>query len=275
MPVRKLPSGRWQVRVWDADRGTHPGIGTYPTGKEARKAEARHEAGIEEPKPEQPKPEQPKPVVRGRQKFGQYALEILEARKHTLKPGTWHAYAWSLKTHLATFQKVPLPDITEWMVVKWWRSMEDQKHARKAAYAVLSMVMKRALRAGKIVKSPCTIEGASRDVSSKRPMFHAADVRMMMELSRDDQMKASLGVLLGTGVRVGEMLALDWQDLARYRRDPDAVSPEMVFGALWVHGSVRRSPLRPGGSLHIWIATDSRPDADHDPPERRSLPSGM
>lgn len=36
---------------------------------------------------------------------------------------------------------------------------------------------------------------------------------MMMELSSDDQMKASLWVLLGTGVRVGEMLALDWQDV--------------------------------------------------------------
>lgn len=82
MPVRKLPSGRWQARVWDADRGTHVGIGTYATEKEARKAEARHEAGMEEPKPEQPKQ-----VVRGRQKFGQYALEIPEARKHTLKPG--------------------------------------------------------------------------------------------------------------------------------------------------------------------------------------------
>lgn len=70
--------------------------------------------------------------------------------------------------------------------------MEDQKHARKAEYAVLSMVMKRALRAGKITKNPCTIEGASRDVSTRRPTLHTADVRMLMELSSDDQMKGSL-----------------------------------------------------------------------------------
>lgn len=232
MPVRKLPSGRWQVRVWDADRDTHVGIGTYATDKEARKAEARHDAGIQEPTVEQ--------AVRphGREKFGPYALDILQARKHTLKPGTWHAYAWSLSTHLATFHKMALPDITESVVIKWWRSMEGQAHARKAAYAVLSMVMKRAVRQGKIVKTPCTIEGASRDVSKKRPTFHAADVRMMIELASDEQMKVSLWVLLGTGIRVGELLALDWQDVS------------LEEGTIDVHRHLTRHGMEDGTKAH-------------------------
>jgi len=203
---RQLKSGKFQARFWDRDAQRHVSLGTFATEKEAQQAEWKFEAGIEDPKPEAPKP-----VIRGRQEFGQYALEVLQARKHILKPGTYHNHLWALNTHLKRFHKIALADITESAVIRWWNDMENNPHARRHAYGTMSMVFKRAVRQKLVTFSPCTVEGASRDVSKKRPTFHAADVRMLMMLTDDDQMIASLWLLLGTGIRVGELLALDWE----------------------------------------------------------------
>lgn len=234
--IRTLKSGRWQVRVWDGS--TYVSLGTYPTEDEAKIVVLKFQAGVFE---DRKATAAPQPIPRGREKFGKFALEVIQARRHSLSPSTYHFHLWNLDAHLKYFENVSLSDVTYSMVVKWWSSMEDQPNSRKSAYSTLSTVFKRAVKLGKVPSSPCMIEGASKDTSTPRPLIPSDDVRMMMMVCSDDQMLAALWVLLGTGCRVGELLALTWSDVDL---DEGTVS---ITKHLTVHGVQRGTKSHPDG----------------------------
>lgn len=233
---RKLQSGRYQARVWDADEKKHYSLGTFATEKEAKLAELRAEAGVA---PLEKEPPPTKAIPKGREKFEKFALEVVQSRKHILSPSTYHFHLWHLDSHLKPLHGVALADITYGLVVRWWHSMDDKPNARKQAYGCLSMVMKRAVKLGKIPSSPCMIEGASKDFSNPRPTFHNADVHMLMMVSTDQQMKAALWTLLGTGCRVGELLALDWSDV------------DLAEGSIRVHKHLTVHGMQRGTKAHL------------------------
>lgn len=204
--IRMLKSGRWQVRVWDGT--TYVSLGTYATEDEAKIIVLKFQAGLfTEPT------QKPAPIPRGREKFGKFALEVIQSRKHKLSPSTYHFHLWNLNAHLKVFENVALADLSYSMIVRWWHSMDDKPNSRKSAYGTISSVMKRAVKLGKVPSSPCMIEGASKDFSKPRPLVPTDDVKMMMLVCTDQQMLTSLWVLLGTGCRIGELLALTWADV--------------------------------------------------------------
>lgn len=209
MPVRQLKSGKHQARVWDNTAKRYVSLGTYDTDKEAAKAELRAEAGLEQIEKEKVK----KAVPRGREKFGPFAVRIIQAKKSNWADSTYHAHVRNLDKHLKAFHPKALEDIDYSDVLEWWNSMESQKVARKQSYATLRMVIKQALKFKLIDSTPCLIEGATKDHSKKRPTFKSDDVRLIAMMTDDLQMRAALLTLLGTGLRIGELLALDWQDI--------------------------------------------------------------
>lgn len=210
MAVRKLKSGKYQARVWDKRAKKYVPLGTFDTEKEAQVAELRAEAGLDQIE----KAPAPKVAIpRGREKFGSFALRVIEAGKDKWAPSTYHSHLRDLQKHLKVFHSAALADIDAADVEEWWNSMEKQKVVRKQAYATLRMVMKRALTRRLIDFTPCLIEGATKDHSKKRPTFKSDDVRLIAMMTDDLQMRAAILVLLGTGVRIGELLALDWGDI--------------------------------------------------------------
>jgi len=56
-------------------------------------------------------------------------------------------------------------------------------------------------------------KGASRDVSKPRPTFGLGDVSLLRMLCEDEQTTCILWVLVTSGLRIGEVLALDWEDV--------------------------------------------------------------
>lgn len=211
---RALPSGKFQARHYEKDTRTQVALGTYNTAEEAEKAEVRYavqvEMGLVPTKGDTAKPVR----VRGREPFGAYAERKLELRRQKLKRTTYHTYSFNLHAHLLpTFGHMALADITQEDVEAWWNSMEGKPHARRKGYATLSYTLKRAVRDGAIRANPCNIEGATSDVSTKRPTFGMREFLWLHDMAPDAQMKAQLWVLIGTGCRAGEMLALTWADV--------------------------------------------------------------
>lgn len=233
--IRLLPSNRYQVRVWDAQHGKYSSLGTYATEDEAKMTALKFRAGVFEP-PE--RKSAPKPPPRGGEKFGKFALEVIESKKHVWASSTYHAHLRNLDKHLRPFHSTALGDLTYSSVVRWWKKMDGQPIARKQSYATLRMVMSRAVRLGRIATSPCMIEGATKDFSKKRPTFHAADVRMMIMMTDDLQMQAALLTMLGTGIRIGELLALDWHDV------------DLTAGKIHVHRHLTPYGLEDGTKHH-------------------------
>lgn len=194
---QKLPSGRWRARIYR--EGKKVSLGTYDTEPEAYEAQVKAALYKEE--------------RRGNIKFWRYAEAHLMARKHDVSPGTWDNYMRDYKNHLApTFGEKKLTDITPTMVRRWWVAMESKPGPRRAAYMILSNVMKQAVEDGEIQKW-VPIRGASRDVSKRRKPVGVDSVKLLQMLSTDPQVSTILQVLVSSGLRIGEVLALDWEDV--------------------------------------------------------------
>jgi len=214
MPTRTLPSGKVQARRWDKGRAVYVSLGTFGTEEEAQKALDKADLIEEMGLVPESSATKKAPRSRGREPFGKYAERKLNLKKHRLKRTTFHTYSFNLQAHLIpTFGKVALADITPEMVETWWASMESNPHGRRKGYLLLSQTLRRAVKEGIISESPCHIEGATADPSTKRPTFTAGDFRMLHDMASDSQMRAMLWVLVGTGARAGEMLALTWGDV--------------------------------------------------------------
>ncbi|MGW9345981.1 tyrosine-type recombinase/integrase, partial [Streptomyces albidoflavus] len=93
-----------------------------------------------------------------------------------------------------------------------WNTL-PQTATRRQIYIVMNMVMSRAVKLGEIKENPCKVEGVSRIKSPKKEVQHWADLRFLVQMANDVQMEALLWTLAGTGMRVGEALAIDWQDI--------------------------------------------------------------
>ncbi|MEV8175918.1 tyrosine-type recombinase/integrase [Microbacterium sp. NPDC079176] len=243
--IRLLPSGCWQVRAWDD--GAYVSLGTYATEDEAKIVVLKFQAGLFQ----EPQEVARAPIPRGREKFGKFALEVIQSRRHKLTDSTYHYHLWNLDAHLKRFENIALADITYSMVVKWWASMADKPNSRKQAYGTMSAVFKRAVRLGKVPSSPCMIEGASKDFSKPRSLVPTDDIKMMMMVCDDQQMLASIWVLLGTGMRIGELLALTWSDVDL---DEGTVS---ITKHLTVYGVQRGTKAHPEGRRILVMPEES------------------
>lgn len=196
MKPQKLPSGRWRARIYRD--GKKVSLGTYDTEAEAYSAQLDAMRFKDEKK--------------GNIKFWRYVEAYLNARKDDWAPGTWENYVRDYQNHLApTFGEKKLTDITPTMVRRWWSDMEHKKGPRRSAYFVMSGAMKQAVEDGEIQKW-VPIKGASRDVSKKRPSVSIETVNLMKMLTADPQVAVIIQVLVSSGLRIGEVLALNWDD---------------------------------------------------------------
>ncbi|WP_431806375.1 tyrosine-type recombinase/integrase [Microbacterium paraoxydans] len=194
---QKLPSGRWRARIYRD--GKKVSLGTYDTEAEAYESQVKAALYKEE--------------RRGNIKFWRYAEAHLMARKHDLSPGTWDNYMRDYRNHLfPTFGEKKLTDITPTMVRRWWSEMDEKPGPRRSAYMLLSNIMKQAVDDGEIQKW-IAIRGASRDVSKKRKPVSVDTVKLLQMLSDDQQVATIIQVLVSSGLRIGEVLALDWEDV--------------------------------------------------------------
>lgn len=201
---RQTAAGKWQARIVDPVTKKRVSLGTFQTMKEARVKEitelARIEAG--------------EIVGGGRIKFEKFALDFLESRKHDLSPETYRNYLYALNRHiLPTFAQRELRNITPASVRAWFLALPDVP-SRKGVYSLMSQIMKQALRDGEIVRTPVDIKGAMRDTSKARDFVPLGDVQMLRTMAGEtSQMGVLLLLMVGAGIRIGEALALDWEDI--------------------------------------------------------------
>lgn len=207
----ELPSGKWRARIWDAEKKRYLSLGTYDTEEGATKRQLLAEMGID---PDESKPAKPEAkVIRGAIRFDRFAEDLLWSRRHVMSRGTFENYQSKLRVHInPTFGAKRLRDITPTMVTRWFGNL-PQTGTRRQIYIVLNMILSRAVTLGEIDDNPCKVEGTAKIKSPKKPPQHWADLRMLVAMAGDTQMRAMLWGLAGTGVRIGELLALDWQDL--------------------------------------------------------------
>jgi integrase len=201
--VRKLPSGRWQASIWDAEQGRRITIGTFRT-----KADADAQISVAQTDASRGQWVDP---ARGRVTFGEYSRSWLSGR-NDLRPRTRELYDGILRNHLnPTFESVPLGQMNAAQIRTWHSRVTGPLGPGAAqgakAYSVLRTIMGTATADGLIAVNPVHIRNAGRETVTERP---TVTIEQAFALARAINERFGALILLATftGLRLGEIRGL-------------------------------------------------------------------
>jgi integrase len=200
--VRKLPSGRYQVRYRGPDGRDHPAASTFATKRDAERWLVLKEAEIRRGDWLNPDA--------GKVPFEVFAEQWIDDR--VLKPRTEDLYRGLLRNHLVpTFGRFALEDIKEADVRRWRKErlgVVGQSTVAKA-YQLLKSILSTAVDDELIRRNPCRIKGAGVPDTPERVMIPLTKVVEILD-TVPERYRAL--VLLGT------FASLRWGELAGLRR---------------------------------------------------------
>lgn len=201
--IRKLTSGRYQVRYPGPDGIDHPAPYTFATKKEADRWLALKEAEINRDGWWDPNA--------GDVPFSEYAAEWVDNRE--LTPKSRRTYEDLLRLHLnPTFGNMRLKDIQEADIRKW-RAAKLRKPKGRAqapkAYRLMHAVLNTAVRDKLLRENPCQIGGAGQEDSEERPVLSVPEVFKLADAIKPRYRALVLLATFGS---------LRWGELAGLRR---------------------------------------------------------
>jgi integrase len=174
--VRKLPSGRYQIRYPGPDGRTRTGPETYERKGDADKALVIVEGQLTSGNWTDPE--------RGKIKLGDYAATWIDQRPG-LRPRTVDLYRWLLKKHIAPhIGGVPVGKMSTRLVREWRATLLSNgvsvSMAAKA-YRLLRAIMTTAVEDDNMLPhNPCRIKGAGDEHAEERPVL---TVRQVFDLA--------------------------------------------------------------------------------------------
>jgi integrase len=200
--VRKLPSGKWQARVYAPD-GDRAALGSFLTKAEADRALRAALTDQQRGSFVHPR--------HGKVTFHSYSTTWLEERPN-LRPRTKELYEGQLRNHLLpALGNLELARITA-SVVRTWHSKTSNSGVMSPTtlakcYRLLKTILGTAVDDELIPKNPCIIKGAGVERSAERPIATIAEVDRLVEHA-DSRMKTLVLMATYTALRLGELAAL-------------------------------------------------------------------
>ncbi len=206
---RQLKSGKWQGRVTGPD-GKRYSAGVHASKRKAQNAQSELLAEL--------KSRKDSPEETASTNFATYAEGYLWTRRpgepDGLAPMSYYKYQGRLRILNQTFGHLNVEDITPVMVRNWWNSYSDAPSQRRDTYQLLRTVLELAVDDELITRNPCRVPKATKRVSKARPTFTEADIAALYFATEDIQNRALLTFLGGTGMRIGEAVAMDWNHVS-------------------------------------------------------------
>ncbi len=137
-----------------------------------------------------------------------------------LKEGTLYNYKSAYKNHIApVFGNVKVKDINTPRLTQFVQSLKVKPETVRKIYVVVQSIFHRGVEQGFIRDTPCrNVILPKNKGKKKKPILDEEQTKRFMELietkSCDLDVKRMIKVLLYTGLRCGEMLALAWEDIS-------------------------------------------------------------
>ncbi|GAA2103962.1 site-specific integrase [Kitasatospora saccharophila] len=239
--VRRLPSGRWQIRYPDPLTGQlRPGEKTYDTKTDAEVALSVLEAAIVEDRWTDPDA--------GKVNFGEYAARWLKERK--LEETTRERYETVFRLHIVPVLGPKfLVQITPARVRSWRTGLLESGVGEPSvvkAYQMLRAIMNTAVDDELIKRNPCRIKGADTYDVPERPVLSVPEVFAVADAIAP-RWRALVLVTAFTTLRFGELAALRRRDvdldarLLLVRRN----QAELYSGKLYDKAPKSRAGFRP------------------------------
>jgi integrase len=197
--VRKLPSGRYQVRYWQGE-ASH-------TAPETFKAKADALAWLSATETDVLRGSWIAPDA-GKVTLAKYAETWLD-RQHHLRPRTVELYLYLLNRHLLpTFGERPLSDIGSTAVTAWHRALVlELPGTAPKAYRLLAQLLGAAVKDERLLRNPCSVKGASSETVIEQAIPTVAEVEALADAVAE-RYKAMVLLAAWCSLRFGELAAL-------------------------------------------------------------------
>jgi hypothetical protein len=199
--VRRLPSGKWQARVY-SPAGDRTALDVFPTKAEADRT--LRAALVDQMRGSYVDPRH------GRVTFESYAASWLEHRPN-LRPRTRELDDGRLRNHLLpTLGPVELAKLTPPVVRAWHAKLSNagtiSVTTAAKCYRLLKTILGTAVEDELIPKNPCILKGAGVERSAERPVASIIEVERLVELA-EPRFKALVLMATYTALRLGELSA--------------------------------------------------------------------
>ncbi|GAA1294038.1 putative prophage phiRv2 integrase [Planotetraspora silvatica] len=205
--IRKLPSGRFQIRYPGPDGQMRTGDTTYEQKREADKALSLMEAKLTTGNWTDPQ--------RAKVKLGDYASKWI-AERTSLRPRTIEIYMGLLRRYVVPYLgNVPLSKIDTAMVREWRATLAGKGVGPSEvakSYRFLRAVLMTAADDQIIPRNPCRIRGAGEEKPDERPVLTVAKVFQLADLV-GERLRALILLATFASLRWGEVAALRRMDL--------------------------------------------------------------
>ncbi len=150
--------------------------------------------------------------------FADWADSWFENHKDNIKPTTQESYRYTLQILKDHFGRKKLSEIKTMHVEQFLKKL--QKEGRSASSiaqcrGMLFQIFNKAVANDLLTKNPVAYADKMRKQPPKRKESYTADeVRLILEHLPDNRIGWSIGILLGTGMRSQELLALEPRHIA-------------------------------------------------------------
>ena len=246
--IRKRSDNRWEARIQDGfrDDGKPRVISFYgKTQKEVRLKLAEFikdkSGGLD---------------VHRKYTFGEFADIWLEHHRHNITPTTYESYKYTLKILKDYFGDFMLTDVKAFDVEVFLRKLQEEGRSKSAlaqARGMLYQIFHKAEANDFVRKNPVRFADKmrSRDPVKRKEAFTADEVKLLMEKLPKDRMGYTIRLMLGTGMRSQEVLALEPKHIAedgsviQIRQATNMVKGTVVVGQPKSRDSYRDIPVPP------------------------------
>ncbi len=207
--IRQRSNGRWEARVAvvDATGKLHRQSVFAATERDVRRrlreVVAQREAGIITPG--------------SRETMARFLTSWLEGAKPTLRPRSWHRYEEHVRLHLTpTVGRIPLTRLSPADVQRANNTLLARGLAPATvgrAHATLRVALMQALRWQLIPSNPASLVTPPRVEQREMAALDAVQSRRFLQAARGMPLEALWVLAVTTGLRQGELLALQWSEV--------------------------------------------------------------
>jgi integrase len=237
--IRKLQSGKWQVRYTDPQGLARTGRVTFSSKREAEFELSKIREAIERGTWQVDQSPQagdldPRTVTLG-QLAQHWRGQAVTAQGRPLAPRTLLEYERLISKTLAGFKDKPIRGITTQQLEKW-RTGElgrGKFNQTSKAYKHLQTLMTWAHKRKWILESPCTIERATSYRPAQPPTPTKAQVELMLA-NTSEEFALFLALASQGGLRKGEILELRLKDVSKATEGEPAARISVARAVTWV-----------------------------------------
>lgn len=147
----------------------------------------------------------------------QFLTQWLEGQRHSLRPRTWEGYESIVRTRLIPqLGRLRLDQVSPAHLAAAYDRLLGRGLSAKSVlntHRLLHRALEDAVRWGMLVRNPCDLVDPPRATRPAVRALDAGEVARLLEASATDDLGPLITVAVLTGLRLGELLGLTWDEV--------------------------------------------------------------